>query len=226
MARKQIRVFPKLFIYLFWLVDLSVWLFCIFKWRETFTQYFLRKNSAADGPHENVTQWWLIYFLFSVWCDASNGGLDQTEAFHGRPGWGQSCCKSSRHHIFSCNLCRLISGFTFLFLFLLSRFYIQTLSASFSWQHPCLCLVCVLDPWWPLSCSSSLNSGEGLNSRIWQSFEVCSEHLTYPNSFVSYKLLSSRHQCGSNSSWHPVSPLPDPGECPASWPADDGEDQS
>lgn len=63
-------------------------------------------------------------------------------------------------------------------------------------------------------------------THLTESFEVCSEHLTYPNFFVSYKLLSSRHQCGSNSSWHPVSPLPDPGECPASWPADDGEDQS
>ena len=63
------------------------------------------------------------------------------------------------------------------------------------------------------------------------------------DSFDSYQVLSLRQQCiplsqidpvtvlfclqcGSNSPRHPVSPVPDPGECPASWPADDGEDQS
>lgn len=46
------------------------------------------------------------------------------------------------------------------------------------------------------------------------------------STFVSYKLIFSHPQCCSNSSWHPVAPLPHPGERPPSWPAADGENQS
>lgn len=117
--------------------------------------------------------------------------------------------------------------FLFYFIFLSD---IKTLSAALSSRHPRPCLVCALAPWWPPSSSSSSNSGKGLNSRTWQRLsrflQSSWKHLTYPHSFVSNKPPYLRHQCGRNSSWHPVPPLPHPGVRPASWPADDGKDQS
>lgn len=42
----------------------------------------------------------------------------------------------------------------------------------------------------------------------------------------SNRLISSCLQCGRHSAWCSVTSLPDPGECPQSWPADDGENQN
>lgn len=48
-------------------------------------------KSSLNGPHEFA----MVCFMFPVRCDAANGRLDQAEAFHGRPGRGQSRRKSS-----------------------------------------------------------------------------------------------------------------------------------
>lgn len=182
----------------FYFIGFFTWVSCIFKWPENYICYF-----QSDVMHltEDATK-------LKLFMDV----LDGTKA-------------AVRHHGITFFLVIYVVSFLASLLFFssfLHVFYLQTLSASFSWHHPCLCLVCVLDPWWPLFYSSSSNSGEGLYSRI----RVFVNSASYLTSHISNKLLACRHQCGGNSSRHPVSPLPDPGEYPAGGPADDGKNQS